>query len=124
VAGTLMHISPSYAMPEAIREDYLAAYEGDRFVESMRYVRAYPADLPILRDLLPAIQTPVEIISGAHDTAVPPVNGEYLRERLPKSKLDVMDAGHFTWEDDPVAYAGLVTAWWSGGYASAGPAPG
>ena len=27
--------------------------------ESMRYVRAYPAELPALRDLLPQIQTAV-----------------------------------------------------------------
>ena len=33
--------------------------------ESMRYVRAYPAELPALRDLLPQIQTAVQIIAGA-----------------------------------------------------------
>src|SRR4029079_612573 len=31
-----------YELPDSVREDYLSAYEGDRFVESMRYVRAYP----------------------------------------------------------------------------------
>ena len=45
--------------PERIRDDYLSAYDGDRFVKSMRYVRAYPTELPILRDLLPTIETPV-----------------------------------------------------------------
>ena len=33
--------------------------------ESMRYVRTYPAELPVLRDLLPQIQTPAQIIAGA-----------------------------------------------------------
>jgi pimeloyl-ACP methyl ester carboxylesterase len=117
VAGALTDIE-RYALPEAICEDYLSSYEGDRFVESMHYVRAYPAELPILRDLLPRIQTPVQIIAGAHDPAVPPVNAEFLHERLPQSKLDVVDSGHFTWEDAADEYAALVTRWWGGGYAA------
>jgi pimeloyl-ACP methyl ester carboxylesterase len=88
----------------------------------MRYVRTYPAELPVLRDLLPEIQTPVQIIAGARDPAVPPVNAEFLHERLPNSKLDVIDAGHFTWEDAADEYAALVTSWWSGGYATTGSA--
>ena len=85
----------------------------------MRYVRTYPAELPVLRDLLPQIGTPVQIIAGRHDTAVPPVNAEFLHERLPNSRLDIIDAGHYTWEDAADEYAALVTAWWSGGYATA-----
>jgi pimeloyl-ACP methyl ester carboxylesterase len=106
-----------YTLPEHVREDYLSSYDGDRFVESMRYVRSYPAELPILRDLLPQIETPVQIIAGARDPAVPPVNGQYLHERLPNSKLDLIDAGHFVWEDAADEYAALVTSWWNGGYA-------
>jgi len=121
VAGALGGIE-RYSLPDSVREDYLSAYEGDRFVESMRYVRTYPAELPILRDLLPGIQTPVQIIADARDDAVPPVNGEFLHERLPKSKLDIIDAGHFTWEDGADEYAALVTSWWDGGYATAGSA--
>ena len=117
VAGALSNIE-RYTLPDFVREDYLSSYDGDRFVESMRYVRAYPAELPILRDLLPEIQTPVQIIAGAHDPAVPPVNAEFLHERLPNSKLDILDAGHFNWEDAADEYADLVTSWWSGGYAT------
>jgi len=51
---------------------------------------------------------------------VPPVNAEYLHERLPKSKLEIIDAGHFVWEDAADTYAALVTSWWAGGYANAG----
>ena len=122
VAAALDAALERYALPDHVREDYLASYEGDRFVESMRYVRTYPAELPVLRDLLPQIQTPVEIIAGARDPAVPPVNAEFLHERLPTSKLDIIDAGHFTWEDAADEYAALVTSWWSGGYANVGPA--
>ena len=35
-------------IPDDIRADYLACYAGDRFVESMRYVRRYPEELPAL----------------------------------------------------------------------------
>jgi pimeloyl-ACP methyl ester carboxylesterase len=121
VASALASIE-RYALPEAVREDYLSSYEGDRMIESMRYVRAYPMDLPALRDLLPEIQTPVQIIAGGRDTAVPPVNAEFLHERLPRSKLDIIDAGHFTWEDAADEYAALVTTWWGGGYATTGAA--
>jgi pimeloyl-ACP methyl ester carboxylesterase len=40
---------------------------------------------------------------------LPPVNAEFLAERLPISKLDILDAGHFTWEDAADEYAALVT---------------
>ena len=119
VEGSLTRIE-RYALPESVREDYLSSYEGDRFVESMRYVRAYPTELPVLRDLLPGIQTPVQIIAGAHDPAVPPVNAEFLHERLPRSRLDIIDAGHFTWEDGADEHAALVTSWWGEGYATTG----
>jgi pimeloyl-ACP methyl ester carboxylesterase len=103
-----------YALPEAVRDDYLACYQGDRFAESLRYLRSYPAELPVLAGLLPQIDTPVQIIAGAGDTEVPPVNAAFLHERLPHSKLDVIDAGHFTWEDAAAEYAALVTGWWRG----------
>jgi pimeloyl-ACP methyl ester carboxylesterase len=122
VAGALADIE-RYALPDPVREDYLSSYEGDRMAESMRYVRAYPAELPVLRDLLPQIQTPVQIIAGARDQAVPPVNAEFLHDRLPHSNLSFVDAGHFTWEDAADDYAALVTSWWNGGYtATASPA--
>src|SRR5262245_36854789 len=121
VASVLAGIE-RYRLPDSVREDYLSSYEGDRFVESMRYLRSYPTELPALRDLLPEIQTPVQIIAGGRDWAVPPVNAEFLHERLPKSKLDIIDVGHFTWEDGADEYAALVTSWWGGGYATTGSA--
>jgi pimeloyl-ACP methyl ester carboxylesterase len=104
-----------YTLPKSVRDDYLASYQGNRFAESVRYLRSYPAELPVLADLLLQIETPVQIIAGADDTAVPPVNATFLHERLPHSKLDVIDAGHFTWEDAAAEYARLITSWWRGG---------
>jgi pimeloyl-ACP methyl ester carboxylesterase len=112
VTGALTDID-RHQLPDHVREDYLSSYEGDRFVESMRYVRSYPKELPVLRDLLPEVPTPVQIIAGAHDPAVPPVNAKYLHERLPNSKLDIVDTGHFMWEDGADEYAALVTSWWA-----------
>jgi pimeloyl-ACP methyl ester carboxylesterase len=91
-----------------IRADYLACYEGDRFVESMRYVRRYPEELPELAELLPRIEIPVTIINGRTDRVVPLSNAEFLDERLPTSRLEVIDAGHFVWEEAPAAYAKII----------------
>jgi pimeloyl-ACP methyl ester carboxylesterase len=61
-------------VPNDARADYLACYDGDRFVESMRYVRRYPEELPALAELLPQIANPVTIINGRHDRVVPVAN--------------------------------------------------
>jgi pimeloyl-ACP methyl ester carboxylesterase len=116
VSGALSGLE-RYALPDEVREDYLSAYDGDRFVEAANYVRAYPTELAILGDLLPHIDTPVQIIGGLWDWAVPPSNHRYLSQRLPNCKLDLIDAGHFTWEDAADTYADLITSWWAGGYA-------
>ena len=105
-----------YKLPDHVREDFLSSYEGDRFVESLRFVRSYPTELPLLTKLLPDIETPVQIITGDHDTGVLPVNGDYLHERLPHSKSDKIDAGHFPWADAADQYATLIIDWWNGGY--------
>jgi pimeloyl-ACP methyl ester carboxylesterase len=105
-----------YALAGPVREDYLSSYQGNRMAESMRYVRTYPDELPVLSGLLPQIGTPVQVIAGLHDTDVPAVNAEYLNQQLPHSKLDYIDAGHFLWEDAPDEYARLVTGWWGGDY--------
>ena len=55
-----------YKLPEHVREDFLSSYEGDRFIESLRFVRSYPTELPLLAKLLPNIETPVQIITGDH----------------------------------------------------------
>ena len=95
-------------VPDEIRADYLDCYDGDRFVESMRYVRRYPEELPVLAELLPQIATPVTIINGRHDRVVPVANAEFLDERLPSSRVVLIDAGHFVWEEAPAEYASII----------------
>jgi pimeloyl-ACP methyl ester carboxylesterase len=95
-------------IPDGIRADYLDCYDGDRFVESMRYVRRYPEELPALAELLPEIATPVTIVNGRHDRVVPVANAEFLDARLPSSRVVLIDAGHFVWEEAPAEYAAIV----------------
>ena len=95
-------------IPDDIRADYVASYQGDRYVESMRYVRAYPRELPELAELLPRISTPVTIVNGRHDRVVPVSNAQFLHERLPHSRLRLLDTGHFAWEEAPAEYAAII----------------
>jgi pimeloyl-ACP methyl ester carboxylesterase len=110
VAGALDGIE-RHTLSEAAREDYLTSYAGDRFVESAAYVRSYPHDLPILAERLGDIRTPVQIIAGRHDALVPPSNAEFLHARLAHSKLDILETGHFTWEDGADDYLELARSW-------------
>jgi pimeloyl-ACP methyl ester carboxylesterase len=101
-------------------KDLIESYAGDRFVESTRYVRSYPHDLPVLGELLADIQTPVQLVAGIRDALVPRGNVEYLHARLPNSKLDILDAGHFLWEESAKQYAAIITDWVTGGYNGVG----
>jgi pimeloyl-ACP methyl ester carboxylesterase len=95
-------------IPDDIRADYQDCYDGDRFAESMAYVRRYPQELPELAELLPLITTPVTIINGRHDRVVPLANAEFLDARLPNSCIIIIDGGHFIWEEAPTEYASSI----------------
>src|SRR5262249_15003518 len=101
VVSAALDTGAGHVFPTAIREDYLESYTGDRFVESMRYVRRYPDELPVLAQLLREISTPVLIFAGRRDRVVPIANAEFLAARLPHSRLATIDAGHFLWEEAP-----------------------
>ena len=111
-----MTMHQSYEVSEAALQDYMTAYAGSRFGKSARFVRNYPVDLALLKDLLPQIETPVKIIAGARDPLVPISNAEYLVERLPRCELTVLDLGHFAWEDGSDAWGDAALAWVQGGY--------
>jgi pimeloyl-ACP methyl ester carboxylesterase len=52
-----------------------------------------------------------QIIAGRHDALVPPSNAEFLHARLRHSKLDILETGHFTWEDGADDYLALTSSW-------------
>src|SRR6476661_329822 len=91
IVATALEGIERHELSETAREDYLASYAGERFGESAAYVRNYPSDLPVLAGRLGEIRTPVQIIAGRHDKLVPPSNAEFLRARLPDSKLDILE---------------------------------
>ena len=114
VGAALDTIEGDRPAPE-VREDYLESYAGDRFVESMRYARTYPDELPKLAERLPEIEAPVLVIAGRRDRVVPLVNAEFLEERLQNSTLVLVDAGHFVWEERAAEYGSLIADWVAGG---------
>jgi pimeloyl-ACP methyl ester carboxylesterase len=59
---------------------------------------------------------PCQIIVGRHDPFVPVSNAELLQRGLPKNKLDVLDCGHFVWEDMAAQYSKLACDFIQGGY--------
>jgi hypothetical protein len=97
-----------------VHEDYVSAYDLGRFAESARFVRHYPEQNPVLRDLLPKITTPTQIVAGRDDDLVPWSNNQYLDDLLPNSEIHPLDAGHFAWEQQP----GNTAAWSSTGSAA------
>ena len=92
VGATVEPVAPRDLEPD-IWEDYVSAYENGRFAQSTRYVRSYPNELPVLRDLLPAIRVPVHVFAADGDPLVPVSNGRYLAERIPGSKLTILPPG-------------------------------
>ena len=114
ILGPVYDAIPGGTPPE-IKADYLASYVGDRFAESARYVRSYPTELPALAEILPTIRTPVLLMSGANDELVPLVNAEFLHQRLPNSRMAMLQAGHFAWEEVSDQYAAGLLDWISGG---------
>ena len=110
VINRAMQALERHELSSTAREDDIESYSGDRWAESTRYVRSYPEELRILGERLAGIKTPVQIITGARDPIVPPSNAQYLNERLPNSKLTILDSGHYAWEDAAWEYASLCSS--------------
>jgi pimeloyl-ACP methyl ester carboxylesterase len=116
ILGPVYDATPGGPPPADVRDDYLESYAGDRFVESALYVRTYPTELPKLAEQLATIKTPVQIVCGRDDPLVPTPNQDFLHERLPNSRMDLLPAEHFAWEEVPDLYCDVLVKWLSGGY--------
>jgi pimeloyl-ACP methyl ester carboxylesterase len=106
-----------YKLPDSVLDDYIDSYAGQKFWDAMAFIRDYPNSLPRLAKLLPEITVPCQLIVGLHDPFVPVSNAEGLHRGLPKSQLNVIDCGHFVWEDQAEAYATLACDFIQGGHA-------
>ncbi|HZX03411.1 hypothetical protein [Kribbella sp.] len=98
----------------------MSAYDLGRFAESARFVRHFPQQNPVLRDLLPTITTPVQILAGTDDDLVPWSNNQYLADNLAHTEVHRLEAGHFAWEEVSDEYGRLLVAWIGGGYRRVG----
>jgi pimeloyl-ACP methyl ester carboxylesterase len=116
VRGAIENMT-EYKLPEYALQDYLASYAGDRFWNAMAFVRDYPNSLPRLAKRLGDVTVPCQITVGRHDPFVPVSNAEGLHKGLCKSKLNVLDCGHFVWEDAAAEYGRLASDFIKGGYA-------
>jgi pimeloyl-ACP methyl ester carboxylesterase len=117
VRGALENMT-AYKLPDIVLQDYLASYAGDRFWGAVDFIRAYPQSLPRLAKRLGEVTVPCQITVGRHDPFVPVSNAEGLHRGLPKSKLDVLNCGHFAWEDASAQYAKLACDFIQGAYAN------
>ena len=115
IGYAVQSVAPRETEPE-VHEDYVSAYDLGRFAESARFVRHYPEQNPVLRDLLPTLTTPTQIVAGRNDELVPWSNNQYLNEVIPNSEIHPLDAGHFAWEEAPDQYGGLIADWVNGRY--------
>ena len=104
----------NYEVPDVVVEDYVQSYSGERFIESVAYVRNYPADLADLAPLLATVATPVQIIVGRQDPYGLAEDAELLDDQLPHSRLNVLDCGHCAWEEEAAAYGEIVLEWIGG----------
>lgn len=46
LVSTVLYYLERYELPEATRDDYVNGYLGDRFIDSLKFVRAHNDDLP------------------------------------------------------------------------------
>jgi pimeloyl-ACP methyl ester carboxylesterase len=110
IGATVEPVAPRSQEPD-VWEDYVSAYENGRFAQSTQYVRSYPEQLPLLRDVLPEVHVPVRVFGATDDPLVPLSNARYLAERVPGSELTVLTARHFAWEEVPEEFASMVADW-------------
>jgi pimeloyl-ACP methyl ester carboxylesterase len=116
VIGGFLKSIRGYDVPDFVRDDYLASYEGDRLTRSAALVRAYPNDLAALAPRLASISLPVSIVVGRNDPYGLARDAALLRERLPHARLDILEAGHSVWEERAPEFESIVAQWVSGGF--------
>ena len=85
-------------------------------MESARYVRTYPTELPKLAEKLPGIRDARPDRVRTRRPLVPMANSEFLHERLPNNRMDLLPAGHFAWEEVPDLYGDVLVRWLGAGY--------
>jgi 3-oxoadipate enol-lactonase len=60
------------------------------------------------RALLPQIQHPTLVIAGRHDSSTPLAAAEFIRSRIPRASLTILDAAHISNVEQPHAFTDAV----------------
>jgi 3-oxoadipate enol-lactonase len=60
------------------------------------------------RDLLPRIGAPTLVIAGRHDQATPVEAAEFIRSRIPRASLTILNAAHISNVEQPTLYGDAV----------------
>jgi pimeloyl-ACP methyl ester carboxylesterase len=110
----------NYDVPQLVKDDFVASYAGERLWDSMALVRQYPTDLPILKPMLAAMKTPVQVIVGKDDPYGLAKDAELLHAQLGNSALRVLPGGHSVWMEQAPEYARIACEWIGGGYLRGG----
>jgi pimeloyl-ACP methyl ester carboxylesterase len=110
----------NYEVPQLAKDDFVASYAGERLWDSMAFVRQYSTDLPILKPLLAAMKTPVQIIVGKDDPYGLAKDAELLHAQIQNSALRVLPGGHSVWMEQAAEYERIASGWIGGGYTKSG----
>ncbi|MEV4610748.1 alpha/beta hydrolase [Neorhizobium sp. LMR1-1-1.1] len=108
--------SAASGTPPAVMEDYWLSSSASRFDHAANFVRSYPEELPILKEQLHRIETPVLVLAGREDPLVPPANGQLLVDHIKRSRQVLLEGGHLIWEDAAAQYGATVRDWIDGAY--------
>jgi pimeloyl-ACP methyl ester carboxylesterase len=100
-----------YDLPDEIRADYIASYANGRLFAAFQILRSFERDLQLLQVWLDKLPVPVQIIWGRHDPIALVENAFILNRRLPNTKLNILETGHYAWEDEWEAFAAIIKEW-------------
>lgn len=113
--GALSQLMRTPVPREAV-EDYRLSSAGGRWVAAAQYIKSYAKDLPNLPLAIEKMKAPALVIAGREDPVAPLANADFLGRSLARARVEIVECGHFVWQDAPDKYADLLTEWIGGAY--------
>jgi pimeloyl-ACP methyl ester carboxylesterase len=100
-----------YHLPNEIRADYISSYADGRLFDAFQILRSFEKDLQLLQVWLDKLPVAVQIIWGRHDPIALVENAFILNMRLQNSKLNILNTGHYAWEEGSEEFAAIIEEW-------------
>ncbi len=113
--GALSQFMRTPVRAEAV-EDYRLSSAGGRWAAAAQYIKSYAKELPNLALAIEKVNVPTLVISGRDDPIAPPANAAFLGRNLARCRVEIIDSGHFVWQDAPEKYTDLLVEWVGGTY--------